>query len=475
MALLWALIFLFDYTFRDTVAAHSVGLAAYTNLSWYFLVIYTLFGSVTILFQLPTARVFDRKMREVHSLHKLGRIISAEFDQKKLLQIIMPMVSEVVESNFTWIEIYDKQTDQLNIAATHASIETSQIEFNNPSLQQIGLRIIEEQNSFTINNLPHNEQFQDLHLWNKEISSLAASPLIDKAGQIIGILFAAKPQEFGFDPDDITMLEAYANQTAIALENVKLVKNSLSQERMEQELQIAREVQMRLLPQSIPVVGKLQVKSLTINAYEVGGDYYDFYTHGSDTLGLIIGDVSGKGTSAAFYMAETKGIVQSITRTFDSPYDILVNINRILFDSLEKKSFITLLAARIDIRKNQLRFARAGHCPVLHYSHSSGRITVHTPPGMAVGFNRGALFEDLLKEESLALMPGDILAFYTDGLSEAMNKSGDEFGEERLGKIITENATLDMDELKDVIIDSILAFLDGQNLHDDLTLLLVKY
>ena len=475
LGLLWALTILFDYTFRDTVAAHSVGLAAFTNLSWYFLVIYTLFGSVTILFQLPTARVFDRKMREVHSLHRLGRLISAEFDLKKLVELITPMVSEVVEANYTWIEIYDEKTDQLRVAAIHSISGDENIEFNNPSLQQIGLRIIENQKSFVINNLPHNGQFQDLHHWNKTISSLAAAPLIGANGQTTGIIYAAKPQEYGFDPDDITMLEAYANQTAIALENVKLVKNSLTQERMEQELQIAREVQMRLLPQKIPAVGNLQIETLTITAYEVGGDYYDFYTHGDDTLGLIIGDVSGKGTSAAFYMAETKGIVQSITRTFDAPGEILKNINKILFDSLEKKSFITLLAARIDVNKNQLRFARAGHCPVLHYHQKTGTVSIHTPPGMAVGLNRGNLFDNLLKEEKLSLAPGDILAFFTDGLSEAMNKAGDEYGEEKLGEVIAQNARLDAEALKDIIIDSILAFVDGQNLHDDLTLVLVKY
>jgi len=474
IALLWALTILFDYAFRDAVAAHSVGLAAFANLSWYFLVIYTLFGSLTILLQLPTARMFERKMREVQSLHKLGRLISAEFDLTKLVELITPMVSEVVESNYTWIEIYDEKTDQLKVAATHSTSGNENIEINSPSLQQIGLDMIESQQSFIINNLPHNEQYHEIYQLNKTVSSIAAAPLIGANGQTTGIIFAAKPQEYGFDPDDVTMLEAFASQTAIAFENVKLLKNSLTQERMEQELKIAREVQMRLLPQKIPAIGNLLVETLTITAYEVGGDYYDFYTHGPNKLGLIIGDVSGKGTSAAFYMAETKGIVQSITRTFDSPYEILKNINKILFDSLEKKSFITLLAARFDVKKNELCFARAGHCPVLHYRKKTNKVSIHQPPGMAVGLNRDELFDNLLKEEKLCFDSGDILAFFTDGLSEAMNKNGDEYGEERLGEIIIQYASLKVDALKNMIIDSILAFLDGQNLHDDLTLVLVK-
>ncbi len=470
----WVIFLLGDFVIKDTLAAHSVAWAAMANLASYFFIIYSFFASITFLFHLPTARVFDRKMKEVNSLHQLGRVISAEYDQNKLVNIITDMTREVIESNHTWIELYDPGKDILTVAASDSLDEHSIDAYNNHSLQEIGLSIIESKKPVTINNISRTSEFSAIKKWKKDVGSLAAAPLIDASGQVLGIIFATKPIEFGFDPDDTNMLEAYANQGAIALENANLVKKSLEQERMERELQIAREVQLRLLPQKIPTFKGLAIDTLTITAYEVGGDYYDFYSAGEEQLGLIIGDVSGKGTSAAFYMAETKGIIQSLTHNYTSPYDILVNTNNILFDSLEKTSFISLLAARVDYKNNNVAFARAGHTPVIHYEAKSGKVHFLQPPGIAVGLNKTRLFADMLKEQNVTFLKNDIMAFYTDGLSEAMNKAGEEFGEEQLGNIIKENAHLTVELLKEKVIDDILSFLDGQNLHDDLTLILIK-
>ncbi len=474
IVMVWVIILLADFQFIDALAVHSIALAGFANLSWYFLVMYSIFASVTFLFHLPTARVFDRKMKEVNSLHQLGRVISAEFEQKKLVTIITKMSREVIEANHTWIELYDTKKDTLEVAAAD-NLDTQSLEsFENPIIQKIGLKIIETSKPITINNISKSAEFAAVKKWKKDIGSLAAAPLIDVAGHVLGIIFATKPSEFGFDPDDINMLEAYANQAAIALENAKLVKNSLEQERLEQELQIAREVQLRLLPQSIPPSGNLTIDTLTITAYEVGGDYYDFFESDKGNFGLIIGDVSGKGTSAAFYMAETKGIIQSISRIYNSPYDILVKTNAILCESLEKKSFITLLVAQINYNKNLLTFARAGHTPVIHYSAMTKKVSFHQPDGIAVGLDKHDIFNNNLKEEKLFFEEHDILAFYTDGLSEAMNKDGEEFGEERLAEVLKKHADLAVEELKDKVIDEILAFVGKQNLHDDLTLILIK-
>jgi len=121
-----------------------------------------------------------------------------------------------------------------------------------------------------------------------------------------------------------------------------------------------------------------------------------------------------------------------------------------------------------------LRFARGGHCPVLHYKAIENESHFLQPSGIAIGLNNGDVFDSTLVEEKVKFATNDILAFYTDGLSEAMNKDKEEFGDEKLGEIIKNNAHLEVGELKDKVIDEILAFLDGQNLHDDLTLVLIK-
>lgn len=472
--LIWVILILFDIAFRDPLPAHSLALGNWAYIVYVFLVIYSIFSGLNFLLHLPTARVFDRKMKEVSSLHQLSRAISVEFEYDKLVGLITEMTAEVIESSKTWLEMYDEADSRLVVAASQGLSEENITALNSIDENPIHRQITETKKTMLVNEVTKSPAYDTIANWKMQIGSFTGAPLIGANGQLLGILYAAKHQHFGFDPDDVNMLEAYANQAAIALENSKLLKSSFERERMEQELQIAREVQMRLLPQEIPQIQNIQIDTLTITAYEVGGDYYDFYSHDHANLGLIIGDVSGKGTSAAFYMAETKGIIQTLAQLYRSPRDILIQTNKILFRSMEKKSFISLLAATIDCEANRIRFARAGHCPIIHYSTKDNTTRLLQPEGLAVGIDEGKVFDSYLKEHEITVNKGDILAFYTDGLSEAMNSRNEEFGEERICEIIRTHATLPVSQLKETMIDRILSFLEGRNLHDDLTLILIK-
>ncbi|HGY56916.1 MAG TPA: GAF domain-containing protein [Caldithrix abyssi] len=471
----WFVFLLFDLVINEAVPSYSLALGAFANMAWLFLVFYALFTGLNLMRHIPTARAFDRKMKEVSSLHNLSRTISAEHDLHKLVQKVTDLTSEVIESNYTWLEYLDTDHQKLSVTAS-TNLDAKKIEeLNNRLENQNSVALFSEnQTSIVINDTSKESFNHPIVDILPKIGSLVGVPLKNSKGGSLGILFAAKTAPFGFDPDDVNMLEAYANQAAIAIENAYLMKVSLERERMEKELQIAREVQMRLLPQSIPTFGSAEVDTLTITAYEVGGDYFDFYNLSDHRLGVAIGDVSGKGTSAAFYMAETKGIIQSVARMYQSPKEILSETNSILYQSMERKSFISLLAAQFDFKTNVFKFARAGHCPVIYYNAQDEKISVLQPPGIAIGLDSGPIFSEKLAEQHVAMQSGDIFVFYTDGLSEARNRDNEEFGEDRLCDIIRQNNHLTAPELKDAIIDEILRFLDGNNLHDDLTLVLVK-
>ncbi|MCK5008841.1 MAG: serine/threonine-protein phosphatase [Deltaproteobacteria bacterium] len=207
---------------------------------------------------------------------------------------------------------------------------------------------------------------------------------------------------------------------------------------------------------------------------ETGGDYYDFINFPGNRLGFIIGDVSGKGTSAAFCMAEAKGIVQSLGKSFHEPRELLIRTNEILYETLERKTFISMLMASLDCESHTFSFARAGHCPLLYFDSKKNKARLLQPEGIGVGLEKGDIFQKTLVEEKISCNSGDIFVFYTDGLSEARNHEGEEYGDDRLVELIHTNTNMSAKELKDIIIDSILSFLDGQSLTDDLTLLLVK-
>ncbi len=466
--------YLFDYAYDLPVAYHSLALAVFVNATWFFLFFYSILASFSFLLQLPTARVFERKMREVASLQNLSRAISAELNADKLAKLTTDLILQVTGSNYAWIELYDQAQKTLKVAAAkNLSVRDIQ-KLDKGILKNFETKILQNRQAIAFNELGKEQgqkYFFGLHV---SIASLVGVPIVGINNQFFGILYAAKSAAFGFDPDDVSLLEAFANQVAIALENARLLQKSLERERLERELQIAREVQLRLLPQNKPFIPHYAVETLTLTAYEVGGDYYDFISKNRDHLGIVIGDVSGKGTSAAFYMAETKGIIQSFSQYYHSPLEILAHTNRVLSESLEKKAFITLLVAHIDAQKHRLRFARAGHCPVLFYKAAEKAVHFLQPPGIAVGLDRGTIFDRILQEFEIDMQAGDFFLLYTDGLSEAMNTRNEEYGEERLVHILKQNYDQPLEKLKQIILDDVLRFTGHRDLHDDLTFILVK-
>jgi len=287
-------------------------------------------------------------------------------------------------------------------------------------------------------------------------------------------LCVLKYHEFGFIPDDLNMLRAFADQAAVALENARLVQANIEKERLAHELKIAHEAQMKLLPKDMPYLSGLDIDAICITAQDVGGDYYDFFLFSDNRIGIVIGDVSGKGSEAAFYMAEVKGIIKSLAHTYFSPREVLIRTNDILSDTLEQHYFISLIYAVIDLNDWQLTFSRAGHCPLLYGQAQSTEVQMIEPKGIGIGLTRGPLFSELIEEKQLALNDGDALLFYTDGVVEAMNARREEFEEYRLVNVFNAVTHLNSQTIKNKLVTELKAFVGSDKTHDDLTMVVVK-
>jgi serine phosphatase RsbU (regulator of sigma subunit) len=253
-----------------------------------------------------------------------------------------------------------------------------------------------------------------------------------------------------------------------------LLRESAEKERLEEELRIARQIQMSLLPQGQVGLEGLRVAALCIPAAEVGGDYYDLLPLSDTRLGVVVADVSGKGTSAALYMAELKGLVLSLSRIYDSPGALLKQANRILAANLDSRSFITMTYAVVDTRARTMRLARAGHNPLIQLEAATGRTRVLAPQGLGLGIDAGDRFDDILEEIELPLRPGDHFLFFTDGLSEAMNPGAELFGEQRLRDLLEAAPELASEPLKERILSEVRAFAAGTAQHDDMTMVLLQ-
>ena len=276
--------------------------------------------------------------------------------------------------------------------------------------------------------------------------------------------------------DQLGELAGSFNQMTGSIEN--LLQTAAEKKRLEEELRIARQIQMSLLPRGPLEMPGLAVTALCVPAREVGGDYYDFFPLGPSLLGVLIADVAGKGTSAALYMAELKGLVLSLSQIYQSPRQLLIEANRILGSTLDSRSFITMTYAVLDLANGVMTYARAGHTPLIFLSGSgTTRAQVLIPNGMVLGLHidgAEARFGELLEEKQIPLATGDVIVFYTDGITEAMNPASDLFGETRLSRLVEEHGHLESGELRERILREIEAFVGTADQHDDMTMILIK-
>jgi sigma-B regulation protein RsbU (phosphoserine phosphatase) len=272
--------------------------------------------------------------------------------------------------------------------------------------------------------------------------------------------------------DQLGDLAASFNSMTESIKDL-LVERS-EKERLEESLRIARQMQQNLLPREITSAGNIDIATLNLPAQEVCGDYYDIIRMNDGELGVIIADVSGKGPSAALYMAEVKGVVLSLSRSALVPRELLLEANSILSPTLDSKSFITMTYAMISERKRHMKISRAGHNPMLQYCTASGTLDVVQPGGIGLGLGRNGIFEKSLEQVEKTLCSGDILVFYTDGLTEAMNAEKQLYGLSRLSNIIFQNKDQSTTRIKDAILRDLEQFLNHSEPQDDITLVLLK-
>ncbi len=241
------------------------------------------------------------------------------------------------------------------------------------------------------------------------------------------------------------------------------------------ELEIAREIQMNLMPRQAPKCTDYDIACFSEAAREVGGDYYDFIKpqHSKDTTFVIIGDVSGKGMGAALHMVKVQALLQNLAEKHSTPRELLLALNQNLQSVLRSGSFFTAGIASMNGNRS-LKLCRAGHMPFLHFRQESGECEEIQPSGLGLGLPDNGKFDSMLEQVEIKTQSGDIMVFYTDGITEAMNMRKEEFGEQRFKKIIMANKDLSADQIKDAILRSLAKFRGSAPPHDDLTLIVMK-
>ena len=253
-------------------------------------------------------------------------------------------------------------------------------------------------------------------------------------------------------------------------------QNVAEQERMQKEMQVAQEIQQTLLPSEFPEIDGYELASYYAAAKEVGGDYYDFVEVDKDTLGIVVGDVSGKGVPGSLVMTMIRTALRTEARGLKDAAEVLARVNDFVINDIKKGMFVTLFYVIIDSRRRRLNYASAGHNPMILYRASTKKTYYLNPRGFPIGISLPdkELFRKSIESDTIALNEDDILLVYTDGITEAMNGKRQLFGEERFLSVVRGNGEVKANDFVENLHSELLTFTEGTAQNDDITLVAIK-
>ncbi len=299
-----------------------------------------------------------------------------------------------------------------------------------------------------------------------------ALPLIMR-GKLIGfVLLGVKHSGARFSPEDISVLSAAANQVAVALENARMYEAEKKEIILRRDLEKARMIQRGLLPREMPELPRAEIFGEMLPAQWVGGDYFDVIPIDENRFYAVIGDVSGKGFAAAFYMSKLQTMIRLLADEKLSPAELLKTLNAKIYGALEKNYFITLSIVLFDFKKDTAYYSRAGHTPLKVCRRETTKN--YLPKGIAVGLDGGKLFDENTEETEIPFEKGDIFVLYSDGVSEEMNPQGKLIGDDFMDDVLKNSADLPLNKIWRKIIEKLENFQNGNEQHDDITFLLIK-
>jgi sigma-B regulation protein RsbU (phosphoserine phosphatase) len=275
-----------------------------------------------------------------------------------------------------------------------------------------------------------------------------------------------------FSQSDFVVFKSIAEQSAFALYNAIIYSEANEKKRLDHDLEIARDIQRILLPAEAPAISGFEIYGINVPAHQVGGDYFDYIKVDDARLGVAIADVSGKGVPASLIMAICRSVLRSQAPQNPSPADVLQKVNRQLYPDIKEDMFISMVYLIID--SAGITLSRAGHDAPLLYKRASQMVIPLKPQGMVLGIDSGSVFDRLTSDFTVPLERDDCLVLYTDGVTEALDNDGNEFGVERMTQSIRAGAPHGAQAVVTRLIDDVRSFAASNPQHDDITLIAIR-
>jgi len=406
-------------------------------------------------------------LEELSTLNDLARVISSTMDLDAIIDKVVHRSIRAVHAQQGMITLIDENNPEVMrtlIRTNDSKSDQKQYHLN----QNILGWMIKNNQPLMSNDFLNDKRFSGLKV-EGDFKSLLCVPLIVK-NRLIGILAAINKKDVNlFSEYDQRLLSIIGMQSAQILENARLYEQEKSLHSIKEEIRLAAKIQFELLPKKFPDVPGYEIVGKSVPAQLVGGDYFDFIPIDEKRIALALGDVSGKGLPASLLMANLQATLRSLTLVSGSVCECICRSNKLLFHSTSSEKFVTLFYGVLDFEKHQFHYCNAGHNPPMFFSDSDESLTLNTG---GIVLSMMEKFDFL--EETVCFKTGDVLVIYSDGISEALNKDKEEFGEENIENIVKLNRRLTANELIEKIFHSVTLHMDGVDAWDDMTLLVVK-
>ena len=480
------------------------------DIVWYIAAFGLMLGVVGYVYarmQLRTSRKLQARFQEefvalqlekkiiYDFLHDLGEAFTEEMDREHLLRIIVTCARKVTGAKGAAIYLWDANREKL-VAAIVSGTFPPVLKVDNMVADQLAARVENLESFVRLEAIPADstsvisdvartgvgiyseraeldERFPWFRQKALQTETYMAVPLHYRDEQLGVLALANREEGKTFSKADFDLVQSVADQAAYSLQNAQIYSQLTEKKRLDHDIAVAREIQRILLPSRAPMVEGFNCAALNIPAQQVSGDYFDFIQVDPTRWGVAVADVSGKGIPASLIMAMCRSVLRSKAGGNLSPAQVLREVNRQLYPDMQEDMFITMIYLIMDA-SGTITMARAGHESALWCRDKFKHIEPINAPGMALGIDAGDVFDVVIKDVTVELSPLDTVVVYTDGINEALDDEGNEFGQEQLKNVLREAGPQSVDFLVKTIVDRVQNFSSGHPQSDDITLAAVQ-
>ena len=410
-----------------------------------------------------------RKVRqealEKHLLYEIGMKLSGTLELDKLLEEILSSLRKVIDYSAGGVFLIEPEKMEIGSIFTVGYAEESAGKLQLKIGQGLIGQVAKTGEPVVVSDVSANEQYVKAHAQTK--SEIVVPILLD--GNTIGVLTLESDNLNAYDKNSVELLSAFATQAAISIERTRLHQKIIAAQKIENQLSITREIQRSFLPEFDPVIEGYDIAGENIPSEQVGGDYYDFINIMGSQLGVAIGDVSGKGIPAAIIMASFRSSLIAEIRNNYSISEICSKVNSLLYESITAGNFVSAVYGVLDSKKHIFTYANCGHNQPI-FLKEDGTIEYLKEGGQILGISPDVKY----RQGQVELKPGELIVFYTDGVTEVFDEKGREFGEAKLVAAIKEHSQNGSAEMLKNIVDSVCEYAASEHIFDDLTMVILK-